>query len=479
MIRAGIYVRVSTREQAEEGYSVGAQLDKLRLYCASRDWIVAKEYVDAGYTGSNMDRPGMRDLIRDVGHKALDMVAVYKLDRLSRSQKDTLYLIEDVFRPAKIGFISMQENFDTSTPFGIATVGILSVFAQLERSQIAERMMLGKTARAESGQYLNHARPPIGYEYDPAEGRLKVIEYEAMQVKKIYDLFVREGLSIWKIGEIMRASYTTRYGGYTSAADTVRKILSNPVYTGRFTYGGKIYQSNHEQIINRETFDLAQKRMQETKRQNAARGKGKPFASTTLLGGLLWCAACGARFGGDTQQHSYKGKRYKKQLYVCYTRKKNPRMMRAESCDMRYVSREELDAFVWDEILSLSLRIRQSDEITPPDNGAEERQILAKEMEDVDKRIMRLMDLYSVGSVPSDLLAVKMDDLNKEREKLADQLDALEEKQAPDLKEMEEKLLTAKDIKEKGTLAEQRSLVFALIERITIDQDTIRIKYRF
>lgn len=144
MNRAALYIRVSTLEQAQEGYSVGEQKERLIAYCKAKDWIIADIYVDGGYTGSNLNRPGIQKLISETDK--FDLVLVYKLDRLSRSQRDTLYLIEEVFRPKGVDFISMQESFDTSTPFGKAMIGLLAVFAQLEREQIKERTWMGRVA---------------------------------------------------------------------------------------------------------------------------------------------------------------------------------------------------------------------------------------------------------------------------------------------------------------------------------------------
>lgn len=96
MNRAALYIRVSTLEQAQEGYSVGEQKERLIAYCKAKDWIIADIYVDGGYTGSNLNRPGIQKLISETDK--FDLVLVYKLDRLSRSQRDTLYLIEEVFR---------------------------------------------------------------------------------------------------------------------------------------------------------------------------------------------------------------------------------------------------------------------------------------------------------------------------------------------------------------------------------------------
>lgn len=127
--KTALYIRVSTQEQALEGYSIDAHTDRLTSYCRAKGWGIGKIYKDAGFSGSNMDRPALQQLLSDIKDGAIDCVLVYKLDRLSRSQKDTLCIIEDVFLSHNVSFVSMQENFDTSTPFGRAIIGILSVFA--------------------------------------------------------------------------------------------------------------------------------------------------------------------------------------------------------------------------------------------------------------------------------------------------------------------------------------------------------------
>ena len=110
MKRAALYIRVSTLEQAQEGYSIGAQKERLLAFCKAHDWAVAECYVDGGYSGSNLDRPGIQKLAAEVA--SFDLVLVMKLDRLSRSQRDTLHLIEDVFLPNGVDFVSMSDRID-------------------------------------------------------------------------------------------------------------------------------------------------------------------------------------------------------------------------------------------------------------------------------------------------------------------------------------------------------------------------------
>ena len=185
--RVFLYVRVSTQEQAKEGYSIDEQIDRLKDYARAKGWIVVNVYVDGGYSGSNTNRPALKDMIKDVEAKKGDCVIVYKLDRLSRSQKDTLELIEDYFLTNNVDFVSMTENFDTSTPFGKAMIGILSVFAQLEREQIKERMSMGREGRAKEGKFHGGGYAPIGYDY--VDSQLIINEYEAMQIREIYKLY--------------------------------------------------------------------------------------------------------------------------------------------------------------------------------------------------------------------------------------------------------------------------------------------------
>ena len=189
-----LYARVSTQEQALHGSSIEEQHSRMRSYCDALGWEVYKVYTDAGFSGSNTHRPALQELLRAVSEHKVDKVLVYKLDRLSRSQRDTLELIEDHFLANGVDFVSMSENFDTSAPIGKAMVGILAVFAQLEREQIKERMMMGRQARAKKGKYNGSRTDPIGYDY--VDGSLVINEYEALQIRRIYDLFLG-GMSRW------------------------------------------------------------------------------------------------------------------------------------------------------------------------------------------------------------------------------------------------------------------------------------------
>jgi site-specific DNA recombinase len=308
--QAALYIRVSTQEQAQEGYSVGEQKERLIAYCKAHDWLIADIYVDGGFTGSNINRPGMQKLIAETDK--FDVVLVYKLDRLSRSQRDTLHLIEEIFLPNDVDFVSMQESFDTSSPFGRAMIGLLAVFAQLEREQIKERTKMGRVARAKSGLHHGGGFIPIGYDY--ADGKLTVNKYEAEQVRKIFEWYLGGG-SLKSVSERLQAEgYTNRYGSYNSWS-SIRNILENQTYLGRIHFGDVVVNDTHEAIISLEQFEAAQ----------ILRGKRRDqygstaFQSKHLLTGMIFCGHCGARYYlRNTGKYAY---------YACYSRSKQIKSM--------------------------------------------------------------------------------------------------------------------------------------------------------
>ena len=226
------YVRVSTQEQATEGHSIGEQTDRLKKYCEAHDWHLFKVYTDPGFSGSNMNRPALQKLLADAHAGNFQKVIVYKLDRISRSQKDTLYLIEDELLANNIDFVSMTENFDTSTPFGRAMIGILAVFAQLEREQIKERMSMGRTARAKQGKFPGGI-VPMGYDY--VNGEFVINEYEAMIVRDIFEKFIA-GASFNSISTALNDKGYRTSNGSLYRARNISRILESKTYIGFFKY---------------------------------------------------------------------------------------------------------------------------------------------------------------------------------------------------------------------------------------------------
>ena len=464
-MRVGLYPRVSGHEQ-EENYSIPEQIDRMKKYCESRDWMVYKIYTDSGFSGGNLDRPGLQEMLKDVAAGKLDMILVYKLDRLSRSQKETLYLIEDVFEKHNVAFTSMTENFDTSTPFGKAILGILAVFAQLERSQIKERTMLGKDSRAQEGKWHGSKWVPIGYDYQ--EGMLEVNEYEAMQVAEIADLFLK-GTPVRTIARIVTdKGYKHKYGEWE--AKTIRRVLQNPVNIGMIKNRDRWYKGIHDPILREKTFNDIQTLM-ETRRKEY--GAAKPHK--TLLGGLLFCKQCGARYARQNMNNRF--------YYACYSRtKKMKAMIKDPNCKNKNYRYEDLDAAVLGEIKQLVVnpdRIETIRKNRPQSDSADKAKAITKEIAKIDTQISKMMDLYALGTIDMDVISDKVSALNFQKMSLTKELESLNIPKSDRTMTDSEIINLASMMDKDLPLEDKRDIVQSLIHHIEIDEEEVIIHWKF
>lgn len=455
------YIRVSTSEQAQEGWSVPEQIDRLTKYCDSQRWDIYDTYVDAGYTGTNMNRPGLQRLIKDIDN--IDKVVVYKLDRLSRSQKDTLTLIEDIFIPNKTDLVSMNESFDTATPFGRFMIGILSSFAQLEKTQILERMMMGKEARAKTGKWHGGVTP-IGYDYK--DGQLVVNDYYADVVRKIFDMY-NSGMGARTIERELDKQGIRTPSGKLFTASRVRYCLKKRIYTGYIESNGNIYKGEHEAIVSEEVFLRAQRRLNNSVEEFATKGiKTGIYANTTLLGGFCWCAKCGARYGkGDTG----KG-RTRRSVYKCYSRhKKVKSMIKDPNCKNKTWEIPDLDNMIISEIKGLKW-----ENVTKTTNNIPK---LKNQLQKIEKQIDRIITLYSLGKY--DLKDLDRYVLPLEEQKKGLELEIRKEEAALNDKKELSMIDDIDDILDNGSLEKKRELLELLINRIILDDEDITIEWKF
>lgn len=406
-LKAFIYIRVSTLEQAKEGYSIGEQEERLKTYAKAMGYNVVKVYTDPGYSGGNLDRPALQEMIKKINNT--DVVLVHKLDRLSRSQRDTLFLIEEVFLKNNVDFISMSESFDTSTPFGRAMIGILSVFAQLEREQIRERTIIGKEARAKSGKWHGsggEGKRVRGYNY--VDGSLVINEYEAEAIRLIFDEYCK-GKGIHSIFGLIKE----KFPGLASGESTISNFLRNPIYIGKIQYKGKIYDGEHEPIITNKQFEIVQNLIK--KRTS----KSDPFRKRYLLTGLLRCGYCGARMFGKSGSKLKNGKTLK--YYCCYSHSKKPHMIKDPNCIKKLIRHDELESQVIEYIKNLEFDYESKKTKEKTNNLS----AYEKELEKINNQLTRLVELYSLGDMPIDIINNKIKQLENEREKVKDRIEEI------------------------------------------------------
>lgn len=454
MKSARCYIRVSTQEQADEGYSIQGQKERLTSYCEALGYIIDDFYVDGGFSGTNINRPGLERLINDVKNKDTGIVLVYKLDRLSRSQKDTLYLIEEVFLKNNVAFISMQESFDTSTAFGRAMVGILSVFAQLEVENMKERSKMGKLERAKEGLW-GGGIDPFGYDY--IDGELTPNANSEI-VKKAYELYLAghgTPTIARELGDVGRSR--------------VRAWLLAPVYAGKIAHAGKIYPGQHEPIVPWETFLKVQEVM--ASRSNK---RGKPVTVNTLAG-IVKCKQCGALYGSRKSHQYYHLSCYSRTGYI-------PEMVKKEGCTNENWRLDKLLKLVEDEVFDLiydeEYFFEQME--SKKERGIDEKLIESK-IKELDKKIEKLMvlmldeDLQDISNFKD-----KIKKLHNEKNNLTNLIE--EEKIKQEEEEgniIKDTVITINNKWELLDVAEKNELLRRLIKFIWVDGNEFEIVWSF
>lgn len=447
---AALYVRVSTDAQREEGYSIEAQEEMLRAYCVSRGIKEYELYVDGGFSGSHIDRPAMTRLIEDIEKDRVSHVIVYKLDRLSRSQKDTLYLIEDVLLPHGVSFVSLNENMDTATPIGRAMLGIMSAFAQLERETIRERTRMGMKERVKNGLWPGGGKIPFGYDYDPKEGIL-VPNGDAPTVRLMYELYEKG----WSMMAIARATGLK----YERLAE---QILRRKTNCGYIVYNGVEYRGRHEPIVSEQTYLRTMRLMEE-------RSHGPSPGSKSLLGGLIYCGVCGAKM-----RYQKWGKAGYK-IY-CYSQDKGkPHLSRGGKCDNHKVWADELEDAVIADLFSMSAKG------LPEEETREGKSVIDLLRDQLEKAVRKLKNLYHLYADTSDqTLTETIEEARAEKERLQQRLNEEEQerRQLQRHREAQKALDSAEAAWEFMTLKEKQAVVRSCIERIVVTYDRTDIFYK-
>lgn len=446
---AAIYIRVSTDAQFEEGYSVDAQKEQLAAYCISKGIKNYEFYIDGGWSGSNINRPEMHRLIKDAKDEKLSHCIVYKLDRLSRSQKDTLYLIEDVFNPHNVDFVSLNESMDTSTPMGRLMLGILSAFAQLERENIRERTRMGMKERVKSGYWMGGGRIPYGYDYDKEKGIL-VPNKDAEKVKKTYELYIK-GYSAQNIANMLGLKYER----------LAIQILKRKSNYGIIEYNGIEYQGKHEPIISKETYDLAMDEM-------VKRSISHVTTSDNLLTGLVYCGHCGAKM--RYQKWGKKGSKF-----VCYSQQKSkPYLVKDENCTQEKVWTDEIEYAVITTLFKLKEKEDGKDKINT-EIQTSVLDVLNQQQEKLEKELKKLYNLYSMSDddILLETIEEKRKKLNEINQKI--KLEIKENSRITSRESLKSDIVNLESRWEYMTKKERQSIIRCLVKKVIITDDKVEI----
>ena len=298
-LRCAIYTRKSSEEGLEQEFnSLHAQREACEAYIASQKsegWaLVRDQYDDGGISGGTLERPGLQQLLADIEHGLVDVVVVYKIDRLSRSLMDFSKLIE-VFDRNGVTFVSVTQSFNTTTSMGRLTLNILLSFAQFEREVTAERIRDKVKASRMKGMWMG-GYVPLGY--DVRDRKLVVNADEAAKVRKVFERFVDVGSATVLARELRREGFRNKRGTLIDKGYLYR-LLTNRVYRGEAVHKGTAYPGEHEAIIDARLWEQVHAILGESPRKRANNSRAQTPA---LLKGLLFTATGAAMTPSSTKK---------------------------------------------------------------------------------------------------------------------------------------------------------------------------------
>jgi len=349
VVRCAVYTRKSTDEGLNQDFnSLDAQREVAEAFIKSQKhqgWtLIRTQYDDGGFSGASLDRPALQNLLKDVDAGRVDCIVVYKVDRLSRSLLDFARLI-DRFDQKSVSFVSVTQQFNTTTSLGRLTLNILLSFAQFEREIISERTRDKMSAARRRGKWVG-GTPVLGYDVDPGGGRLVVNEGEAQRVREIFRLLGARRSFIAVAAELQRRNWrnktwTSRTGvrheGHSFSGPSLARLIANPVYAGKVQYRGVVYPGEHAPIVDPELWEKCQELLLQRKRAHVIH---KP--QNALLAGLLRCRSCDQPMVATYTSKS--GRRYR--YYVC----RNARRNGWGACPTRAVSADLIEESVVEHI---------------------------------------------------------------------------------------------------------------------------------
>jgi site-specific DNA recombinase len=351
-IRCAIYTRKSTDEGLEQEFnSLDAQRESAEAYIASQKsegWVALPDrYDDGGYTGGNMERPAVKRLLADIQAGRVDCVVVYKVDRLSRSLMDFARMME-TFEKHRVSFVSVTQQFNTTTSMGRLMLNVLLSFAQFEREIISERTRDKIAAARRKGKWSG-GMPILGYDVAPGGGRLLVNEDEAARVRGIFELYLEHQSLIETIKALDERGWATKRwttkdgrqrGGKPFNKNSLFHLLTNLLYLGKITLKEEVFEGEHPAIVDAEVF----RRVQALLRRNGQSG-GKHVRNRfgALLKGLLHCVPCGCAM---VHTHTLKNGNKRYRYYVCLNAQKRGWHV----CPSKSIPAAEIEKFVVDQV---------------------------------------------------------------------------------------------------------------------------------
>lgn len=403
-IKAAIYIRVSTEDQAREGFSLGEQENANREYCVKKGYEIYKVYEDAGISAKDTNRPSFQSMMNDMKDGLFNIIIAYKLDRITRSVYDQDEIIRDVLK-YRCKIECCVEDVNTSNSMGMFTLRLYASLSQLEIERTSERTIFGLVGAVKAG-HLNHT--PFGYKKD---GKKVVIdEVDSYYVKKMFELYL-QGYSQRKVADWINENYTGKKKFHDR---TVETILHNIIYTGRKhvtdpenKFNKILLEDVVEPIISIETWNLMEAQFGKNKR-NYRRKQIYIFMQK------LKCPRCGKIMTGTCGKSAHSDQKYNYYLCTCNNERLNISELRLEKEFIETLN-PILDIFMTTPIQYLPVK-----NSALPEN---EEMLLIKQRQKLEEKILRVNELYIEGTLNKAQQAEKIEEINKDLKKVDEGLE--------------------------------------------------------
>jgi site-specific DNA recombinase len=498
--RVALYARVSTTEQAEEGYSIDEQIRLLKLWCERQGYTVHEVYVDRGLSGKSIKgRPALQQLLNDAKQKEFDIVLVWKMNRLARNILDLLKIV-NLLEQKNISFKSFSEDYQTETSSGKLQFHMMAAISEFERGNIAENVKMGMLARAKEGSW--NGGQVLGYDSIEFTSdnkkrkttKLVINDKEAQTIRKIFELYT-EGHGYKSIAnKVNKEGHRSKKGNLFSI-NAIRTILTNPVYVGFIRYNVRrdwnekrrnninpepvIEKGKHKPIISDETWDKAQSIL-----KSRSRTPNRVHSGEYPLTGIMKCPACGAGMVlGRTTNRKKDGSKRVLEYYVCGEWKNKG----TAACRSNGVRTEYADHYVIGKVSQITNSDKLIKDIISRINGGKnqkssplkkEYEILKKSLSGIQAKKDKVLGLYEDGVIEKVVLLERLEKLNEEKgiteERIAPlELQLLGEGQKKVNFGMVKEVMTnfESSYKNSITTEQRKQLLHMLIKQITIGED--------
>lgn len=450
-----LYLRVSTDMQAQEGYGLDTQYEKIRKYCEAYEVPNPVVFVDDGYTGVNDHRPAYQKMLELMHKGRIKFVITYSLDRIGRNQMLILKFLKEECVKAGCDFLAVKDNIDSRSKqtYGIL-ISILSIFAEFDHDAIVEKLTLGRKQRAQDGYWKGGGVPPFGYYYSKEENNLVVDPVKGPLVKKIFNLYNSMQYSPRQIADIVGMSSDVMVFG----------VLKNRTYLGEITFRGEQYLGKHEPLIDEETF----KRTQEILRKRSViRGD-----SHYLLSSLVYCGVCGAKM---RYMKWGKGKSQKLKI-LCYSKYASTKsyLIKDPDCSNYTYDADEVEENVVSVIMDFAFKYRDelSNRVITEDEVISG---LLGRLDTLKQEYNRL--IYAYKKIGDDDLLDQAADVDAACKKLEREIAEEREKQTytKQIEENENMLRTLPDTWGVMTAEEKQNVIRSLVSKVELKHGEIKV----